>query len=180
MLKIRFLRTGKKNQSFFRIVVTDVKRPPKGGRFIEVLGFYSPLTKEKNIKKARIEYWLSQGAKTSDTCHNLLIKEGIIKGTKTSVHKKTKKKQAEVKTKKQEVVKEKEELVGEKQEISDEKKAKKDKVEEPAKVQEKVIIGKPETKKEQKISFDISALKYYTYLVTVAFQFFGSVLEKNH
>ena len=148
MLKIRFLRTGKKNQSFFRIVVTDVKRPPKGGRFIEVLGFYNPLTKEKQIKKERIEYWLSQGAKLSDTCHNLFIKEKVIKGNKIPVHKKAKKKQADVKTKKQEIVKEKEEPVREKQEVSDEKKAKKDKVEEPAKVQEKVIIGKPETKKE--------------------------------
>ena len=129
MLKIRFLRTGKKNQSFFRIVVTDSRRPPKGGRFIEVLGFYNPLTKEKQIKKERIEYWLSQGAKLSDTCHNLFIKEKVIKGNKIPVHKKAKKKQADVETKKQEIVKDKEEPVREKQEVSDEKAEELDKTE---------------------------------------------------
>ena len=39
MLKIRFFRTGRKNQPFYRIVVTDSRNAPQGGRFIEKVGF---------------------------------------------------------------------------------------------------------------------------------------------
>jgi len=93
MLVIRLLRVGKKNQPSFKIVVTEKKRPPRGGRFVEQLGFYNPLTKEKSINKERVSYWLSKGAKPSDTLHNLLVKEGIIKGPKIPVHKVSKKKE---------------------------------------------------------------------------------------
>jgi len=73
-------------------VVTDKKNPPRGGRFLEVLGFFNPLTKEKGLRKERIKYWLSVGAQTSDRVHNLLVAEKIIEGKKIAVHKKTKKK----------------------------------------------------------------------------------------
>lgn len=93
MLTIRFLRVGKKNQPVFRIVVTDKKNAPKSGSFLEILGFYNPVTKEKNIKVDRIKYWLSVGAQSSDTVHNLLIREKIIEGKKISSHKKKKEKE---------------------------------------------------------------------------------------
>ena len=146
MLKIRFLRTGKKNQPFFRIVVTDSKRPPKRGRFVEVLGFYNPLIKEKSIKKERVEYWLSQGAQASDSCHNLFVKEGIIKGTKHPVHKKTKKKE----TKKSEAKKQKStEIEVKKQEpMKEEKEASDKKTEEPE--EPKTETERKEEKKEKK------------------------------
>jgi len=92
MLVIRFLRVGKKNQPSFKIVVTDKRRPPRGGRFVEELGFYNPLKKEKVLKPERIKYWLSKGAKPSDTVYNLLISEKIIEGKKIALHKKPKKK----------------------------------------------------------------------------------------
>jgi len=95
MLKIRFFRTGKKNQPFFRIVVTEKKNPPRGGRFLEILGFYNPLTKEKKLKKERIEYWLKNGAQLSERVYNLLINQGIIKGKKKPVHSKKNKKEKE-------------------------------------------------------------------------------------
>ncbi|MCD6270536.1 30S ribosomal protein S16, partial [bacterium] len=95
MLTIRFLRTGKKNQPFFRIVVTDKKNPPKGGRFLEIVGFFNPITKEKKLKAERIKYWLSVGAKTSDRVHNLLVSEKIIKAKKINVLKKTRKKKGD-------------------------------------------------------------------------------------
>lgn len=91
MLVIRFFRIGKKNQPSFKIVVTDKRNPPRGGRFVEEVGFYNPLTKERLIKKERIKYWLQKGAKPSKTCHNLLIKEGILKEPKIPAHKKPKK-----------------------------------------------------------------------------------------
>jgi len=93
MLVIRFLRTGKKNQSFFRIVVTEKTNPPRGGRFLELLGFYNPLTKEKKINSERIKYWLSQGAQPSATLHNLLVSEKVIAGKKIAVKVKIKKKE---------------------------------------------------------------------------------------
>ena len=91
MLAIRFFRVGKKNQPSFKIVVTDKRNPPKAGRFVEQVGFYNPLTKEKILKKERIQYWLSTGAKSSPTVYNLLVKEGIVEGKKIAVHKKSKK-----------------------------------------------------------------------------------------
>ncbi len=87
MLVIRFFRAGKRNQPFFKIVVTDKKNAPRGGRFVEEVGFFNPLTKEKNMKAERIKYWLSKGAKASDTVHNLLVKSKIIEGKKIPSHK---------------------------------------------------------------------------------------------
>ena len=91
MLVIRLFRTGKKNQPFFKIVVTDKRRPPRAGRFVEELGNWNPLTKEKVLKQERIKYWLSVGAKPSDTVHNLLVSEKIIEVKKIPKHKVLKK-----------------------------------------------------------------------------------------
>ena len=93
MLRIRFFRVGKKNQPSFKIVVTDRRNPPRGGRFLEELGFYNPLTKEKILRKERIKFWLERGAQPSETVHNLLVQEGIVKGKKIPVHKKAKPKE---------------------------------------------------------------------------------------
>lgn len=82
MLTIRLIRTGKKNASSFRVVVIEKTAPPKSGKFLEILGNYNPRLKELNLKKERIEYWLSQGVQTSATVHNLLVNQGIIKGLK--------------------------------------------------------------------------------------------------
>lgn len=85
MLKIRFFRGGKKHQPFFKIVVTDSKNPPQGGRFVEEVGFYNPLTKERKINSKRVLYWLEKGAQPSDSVYNLLIKERVIGGKKRPV-----------------------------------------------------------------------------------------------
>ena len=90
MLRIRLQRAGKKNQPFFRMVVIERKSPPKGGRPVEVVGFYNPLTKEKGLKEERIKHWLSVGTQPSDAVHNMLVTVGIIKGDKIDVHKKAK------------------------------------------------------------------------------------------
>lgn len=98
MLVIRFQRRGKKNQPFFRLIVCDKDNPPRGGRALELLGFFNPLTKEKQLKAERLKYWLSVGAQPSDRVHNLLVSEGIIKAKKKSVHVKPKKKEGDDKT----------------------------------------------------------------------------------
>ncbi len=100
MLVIRLFRVGKKNQPSFKIVVTDKRNPPKSGRFVEEVGFWNPLIKQKVLNKERIKYWLSVGAQPSETIHNLLVSEKIIEGKKIVKHKKSKKKEE----KKEEVV----------------------------------------------------------------------------
>jgi small subunit ribosomal protein S16 len=94
MLVIRFFRVGKKNQPSFKIVVTDKRRPTRAGRFVEEVGFYNPVTKEKVLRQERIKYWLSVGAKPSPTVFNLLVSEKIVEGKKIDVHKKPKEKKA--------------------------------------------------------------------------------------
>lgn len=93
MLSIRLKRIGKKNQPSFKVIVTEKKKAAKGGTRIEELGFLNPLTKKTSLNKERILYWLSKGAKPSDTIHNLLVKQKILEGKKIAVHKKSKKKQ---------------------------------------------------------------------------------------
>ncbi len=98
MLTIRLTRKGKKNQPFFRVVVIDKRNSAKGGRAVENLGYVDPLTKRKNLKKERIQYWISKGAQPSATIHNLLVSEKIIDAKKKHVSKISKKKQAEIDT----------------------------------------------------------------------------------
>ena len=93
MFVIRLFRVGKKNQPSFKIVVTDKRNPPRAGRFIEEVGFWNSLTKEKVLKKERILYWLSVGAKPSATVYNLLVSEKIVQGKKIPSHKKAKEKE---------------------------------------------------------------------------------------
>lgn len=81
MLKIRLQRTGKKNTPSFRVVLTQSIRAPKG-KYIELLGFYNPILDQVKLEKERIQYWISCGVKVSDTVHNLLVSNGIIKGPK--------------------------------------------------------------------------------------------------
>jgi small subunit ribosomal protein S16 len=107
MLVIRFLRVGKRNQPAFKIVVTDKRNPPRGGRFVEEVGFWNPITKEKVLRAERIKYWLSVGAKPSESVYNLLVSEKIIEGKKIPVHKKKKEKKEEEKEEKKEEIKEK-------------------------------------------------------------------------
>ncbi len=78
MLTIRLLRTGKKHQPSYKIVVTDKRNAPAGGRFVEEIGNYDPKTKLRNIKKERALYWISVGAQPSDTVHNMLVSEKVI------------------------------------------------------------------------------------------------------
>ena len=151
MLKIRLQRKGKKNQPFFRIIVTEKNNPPRGGRAVEILGFLNPLTKEQEINADRVKYWLSVGAQPSDRVHNLLVQDGIIKGDKKPVHAKAKKKEgegdAQPKAKPAEKPKEVKEPEApkekKKKDVKEEKKE--DKPKEDKKPEEK-----PELKKEEK------------------------------
>jgi len=91
MLTIRLTRKGKKNQPFFRVVVIDKRTSSTGGRAVEDLGYVDPLKKRKSLNKERIKYWISKGAKTSETIHNLLVSEKIIEAEKIHVSRLSKK-----------------------------------------------------------------------------------------
>ncbi|MDO8663242.1 MAG: 30S ribosomal protein S16, partial [Candidatus Wildermuthbacteria bacterium] len=47
MLVIRLFRIGRTNQPSYKIVVADKRRPTHAGRFVEDLGSWNPVTKEK-------------------------------------------------------------------------------------------------------------------------------------
>jgi small subunit ribosomal protein S16 len=96
MLTIRLTRKGKKNQPFFRVVLVDKRRSSTGGRAVEDLGYVDPLKKRKSFNKERILHWISKGAQTSATIHNLLISEKIIDDKKIKIFNIGKKKQAEL------------------------------------------------------------------------------------
>jgi small subunit ribosomal protein S16 len=53
---------------------------PRDGRFIEKLGTYNPLQDpaKVDLNKERIDYWIGQGAKPSDTVRSILKREGVF------------------------------------------------------------------------------------------------------
>jgi small subunit ribosomal protein S16 len=72
---IRLKTVGTKKKIKHRIVVTDSKFP-RDGRFIEEVGIWDP-SKEPPIMKVkadRIEHWVKNGAKPSDTVRSILNK----------------------------------------------------------------------------------------------------------
>jgi small subunit ribosomal protein S16 len=75
MVTIRLARAGAKRRPFYRVVVAD-SRSPRGGRFIERIGFFNPIATENEerirIDPARVEYWKSCGARPSDAVTKLL------------------------------------------------------------------------------------------------------------
>ncbi|MGX2041581.1 30S ribosomal protein S16 [Methylocaldum sp. MU1018] len=77
MVTIRLARGGAKKRPFYHVVVAD-SRCKRDGRYIERVGFFNPIASGKDerlrLDDARVQYWLSQGAKTTDRV-NSLIKE---------------------------------------------------------------------------------------------------------
>ena len=75
MVTIRLSRTGAKNRPFYHVVVAD-SRMRRDGRYIERVGFFNPVARGADrrleLKQDRIQYWLSQGAQTSDRVASLL------------------------------------------------------------------------------------------------------------
>jgi small subunit ribosomal protein S16 len=70
-VSIRLARMGTNKTPFYRIVVAD-ERSPRGGRFIERVGTWDPRRSELRVEGARIQHWLSRGARPSHTLSVLL------------------------------------------------------------------------------------------------------------
>ena len=75
MLVIRMRRVGSKKKPYFRVVVTEAKAARESS-FIENVGTYNPRSKpaKVEINKERIQHWLKQGARPSDSVRTLLAK----------------------------------------------------------------------------------------------------------
>jgi small subunit ribosomal protein S16 len=69
MVTIRLTRRGARNQPFYHIVVTD-SRKRQGGKSLEMVGFFNPSARKKDIKirldLPRIDHWLGKGAQQSE------------------------------------------------------------------------------------------------------------------
>lgn len=85
MLRIRLQKVGKRNQPFFRFVVTDKRNATQSGKFLEVLGDFNPNNNLRKIDVQRVKHWISFGAKPTDTVHNILVSDKIIDGKKINV-----------------------------------------------------------------------------------------------
>src|SRR3989344_955018 len=85
MIIVRLQRVGRKNDPSFRVIVVDSRRAAKTGDYLEMVGSYDPRTDRVELKAERIKYWMKEGAKVSDTLHNLLVSQKIIEGKKINV-----------------------------------------------------------------------------------------------
>ena len=76
-LKIRLTRMGSKKRPFYRMVAIN-SETRRDGRPLEFLGHFNPMVEPNEIviKQDRLDYWLGQGAKPSDTVRSLIKKAG--------------------------------------------------------------------------------------------------------
>jgi small subunit ribosomal protein S16 len=76
-VRIRLRQQGRTHRPFYRVVLTDSKKP-RDGRYVEILGWYNPHEAEKekeiNLKIDRIQYWLEQGAIMSEKAEALVTR----------------------------------------------------------------------------------------------------------
>lgn len=72
---IRLRRIGKnpKKRPHFRVTVFD-DRTGRDGRFIEELGYYTPITGLAKINAEKLDAWVKKGAQLSPTVKSLLKK----------------------------------------------------------------------------------------------------------
>jgi small subunit ribosomal protein S16 len=72
-VRLRRIGKGAKGKPHYRISVFD-ERTARDGRVLEEIGFWNPISKETKLNAARLEYWVKNGAKMSDTVARLAKK----------------------------------------------------------------------------------------------------------
>jgi small subunit ribosomal protein S16 len=72
-LKIRLSRIGSTHNPIYHVVIAEA-RSRRDGAPTEVLGTYNPRAKKDSLTLdlARADYWLSKGAKPTDTANSLI------------------------------------------------------------------------------------------------------------
>jgi len=70
---------GAKKRPFYRIVATEARRA-RDGKYLEVVGFYNPLTDPAEVKvnKEALQKWVGLGAQITETVKTLLKRQGIL------------------------------------------------------------------------------------------------------
>lgn len=71
---LRLRREGSKDRPYYKVVAAD-SRFPRDGRYIEVVGTYDPMRDGvTTLDLEKIEKWLGDGAKPSETVLSLIKK----------------------------------------------------------------------------------------------------------
>jgi len=85
VLMIRLSRTGARKQPYYRVVVIEKERA-RNGRPVEIVGTYNPRTNPASVelKRERIEYWVSKGAQLSDRVSKILSRPVPTTATDTA------------------------------------------------------------------------------------------------
>jgi small subunit ribosomal protein S16 len=78
-VKLRLMRMGKTKQPTYRLVAAD-SRSPRDGRFIEIVGSYSPRQQDNKVvlKEDRVTRWLQEGAQPTDRVRRILVGAGLM------------------------------------------------------------------------------------------------------
>ena len=78
---IRLKTMGTKKKIKHRVVVADSKSP-RDGRFLEEVGYWDPSKTPAvvSVKADRVEHWMKNGAKPTDTVRSILKKAGMKLG----------------------------------------------------------------------------------------------------
>lgn len=92
---IRLKRLGRKHRPFYRIEAME-KRNARNGRSLETLGYYDPMVEDPQrrvvMKVDRVQHWLDNGARPSETVTSFLrkaeVKWGTAKKSRKSLHRK--------------------------------------------------------------------------------------------
>lgn len=71
MIKIRLARGGVKNKPFYRIVAIEESRK-RGGRPLDIIGYWNPTKDELKIEKDKLKEWIEKGAQKTAAVEKLL------------------------------------------------------------------------------------------------------------
>lgn len=81
---MRLTRMGKRKQPHYRVVVAE-SRSPRDGRYIQAVGYYSPVVKDPETGKSTVVIdndaardWLRKGAQPTDRVRKLLKVVGVL------------------------------------------------------------------------------------------------------
>jgi small subunit ribosomal protein S16 len=82
-LRIRLSRGGTKKRPHYAIVIAD-SHSPRDGRFIEKIGFYSPMLPRDHADRLKLDLekakaWIAKGAVATDRVHRFLSDAGVLK-----------------------------------------------------------------------------------------------------
>lgn len=72
-VRIRLRRVGRKAQPYYRVVVAE-STTPRGGLYLDTVGFYNPRTKPAELRMdlEKVDAWVAKGASLSETVASLV------------------------------------------------------------------------------------------------------------